>query len=186
MRTEKGFEIVNWSELSINSSGVINTPIPMCNANATASALIVLPGGRIAQFTSAAPHGLSEGQVVNILGATDTGYNGYVTVHVQSPTVFTYTLSGSPAVTPDVGGAKAYTLKVRKVLIKAAAANVADIQFGPNVTASARNIPAGTEYELTAPTVQAGSGFPPCYDLGTFFFQSASATQGISLLYVPL
>lgn len=58
--------------------------------------------GSTATVTTATAHGFQTGQYVTIAGATQTEYNGLFAVTVTSTTVFTYTVSGSPA-TPATG-----------------------------------------------------------------------------------
>lgn len=59
--------------------------------------------GTVATVTTTAAHGYQAGDKVTIAAATPTDYNGLKTItSVLSPTVFTYTVSGSP-VTPATG-----------------------------------------------------------------------------------
>jgi cytoskeletal protein CcmA (bactofilin family) len=55
-----------------------------------------------ATATTTSPHGFQTGDTVQVSGATQSQYNGTFTVTVTSGTVFTYTVSGSPA-TPATG-----------------------------------------------------------------------------------
>ena len=184
MQTENGFTVENLTELVLSSSGTVSTPVQMCAAGIAASNLQVLGGGILAQFTTATAHGFFNGQVVNIVGATDAGFNGYVRITVVSATVFTYQLVGTPAVTTDVGGATAATLKVRKALIYALATNTAPVTWGPNANATARTLQPGQEYELTGGP-RSASGLNSSFDLATFWFQSTAASQNISIMYIP-
>lgn len=53
--------------------------------------------GATATATSATPHGLVTGQIVNIRGATQTEYNGDFVVTVTGASTFTYSVTGTPA-----------------------------------------------------------------------------------------
>jgi hypothetical protein len=55
-----------------------------------------------ATLTTSSAHGYQTGDSVTISGANETQYNGTFTITVTSATVFTYTVSGSPA-TPATG-----------------------------------------------------------------------------------
>ena len=55
-----------------------------------------------ATATTYGKHGLEDGQIVAIVGATQTEYNGSVTITVASTTSFSYTFAGS-ATTPATG-----------------------------------------------------------------------------------
>ena len=59
--------------------------------------------GTIATILTATAHGLSTGAIVQISGATDPLYNGEYSIIVTSTTNFTYTMSGTPAVSPAAG-----------------------------------------------------------------------------------
>ena len=52
--------------------------------------------------TTYGKHGLEDGQIVAIAGATQTEYNGSKTIAVASPTTFTYDFAGTPT-TPATG-----------------------------------------------------------------------------------
>ena len=56
----------------------------------------------LATATTYGKHGLDDGQIVAIAGAGETEYNGSVTIAVESPTTFTYDVSGTPS-TPASG-----------------------------------------------------------------------------------
>ena len=58
--------------------------------------------GTPATVTPAAAHGLATGDYARLAGATQTAYNGKFSVTVTNSTVFTVTVSGSPA-TPATG-----------------------------------------------------------------------------------
>jgi len=58
--------------------------------------------GTTATVTCAAVHGLVTGDYARIAGAVQTAYNGKFAVTVTNTTIFTYTVSGSPA-TPATG-----------------------------------------------------------------------------------
>lgn len=184
MKTENGFQVLDFTELDVTSSGVGGTALQMSGPGIAATNLTVLGGGGLAKFTTATAHGFFNGQLVNIIGATDTGFNGYVSITVVSATVFTYWLIGVPLVTTDAGGATAATIKIRKALIQALVANTDTITFGPNANASARPLLPGGEYELTS-GIMSASGFPSSFDLAKWYFKSASASQKISILYIP-
>lgn len=66
--------------------------------------------GTTATVTTTTPHGMFNGFKVRIAGATQTEYNGDFTVTVSGPSVFSYTVSGSPA-TPATGTATMEKLK---------------------------------------------------------------------------
>lgn len=55
-----------------------------------------------ATATTYGKHGLDDGQIVAITGASPAGYNGNATITVSSPTTFTYTVGGS-LTTPATG-----------------------------------------------------------------------------------
>ena len=189
MQTEKGSLIIDWKAVTVTSSAsdasVVSCVAP-ANATSAASGLVML-GPSALQFTASAAHGFFEGQMVNILGATDAGYNGYVSVHVVSTTVFTYQPAGAlPAVTPDVGTATAQTLKVRKALIQADIANGGTVTIGPNVTPLGRVLAAGQDYEISQPNVVTGDGRPAVYDLAKWFFKGSATSQKLNILYLPL
>lgn len=70
---------------------------------ALASVTSITRSGSTATVTMAAPHGLSSGQDVVIRGAAEDEYNGGgYAITVTSTTVFTYTVTGTPA-TPATG-----------------------------------------------------------------------------------
>ena len=56
----------------------------------------------LATATTYGKHGLEDGQIVAITGASPAGYNGTATITVSSPTTFTYTVGGS-LTTPATG-----------------------------------------------------------------------------------
>lgn len=175
---------MDFTELALTSTVGVSTPKQMCPTPIAATNLIVLGGGGLAQFTTATAHGFFNGQIVNIVNATDTGFNGYVRITVISPTVFTYVLVGTPAINIDAGGATAATLKIRKALILAPATNTDNVTFGPSSAATARTLPPGGEYELTA-GILSGSGLPSSFDLARWYFMSATTIQKLSILYIP-
>ncbi len=185
MQSANGLEILTWKELTLTSdAGNAALVSPMCTPNAATSLTFT---GNLATFTSTTPHGLLKGQTVNIDLATDAGYNGYVVVeNVISPTVFTYWLVGAPVTTPDVGGATATTLKVRKALISALSTNSGNVTFGPSraaATAAKRTLGPGQEWELEAPISERG-GFAGCFDLAQWFFKGSAVSQAISIIYI--
>lgn len=69
-------------------------------ANVTVSS--ITRSGTTATVTTSAAHGLTTNDYVRIAGAVQTAYNGQFQVTVSTTTVFTYTVSGSPA-TPATG-----------------------------------------------------------------------------------
>jgi hypothetical protein len=99
--------------------------------------------GTTATVTMSTAHFLQSGQVVNILGADQSEYNGTALVTVVNATTFTITVAGSPA-TPATG-----TIKIRRpgqsILVTASASIGNKIVgnfiycglFGINVLASA-------------------------------------------------
>jgi len=58
--------------------------------------------GQVATVTTAAPHGLNDGEPVTIAGANQSQYNGIFQISNISTTQFSYVVTGSPA-TPATG-----------------------------------------------------------------------------------
>lgn len=137
--------------------------------------------GGVATVTTSAAHGLSVGDGVNVKGAMPSDYKGLHTVAtVPLTTTFTYAVpSGiaSPA-TPErkLIVASVPAQKATRVLIRAAVGNTDSISFGPTKFANFDTILAGGTYLL--------EGDGATLDLSTWFFQSATASQSVSLLYV--
>ncbi|OFW37650.1 MAG: hypothetical protein A3J29_06145 [Acidobacteria bacterium RIFCSPLOWO2_12_FULL_67_14b] len=69
---------------------------------AAVSVSSITRSGTTATVTTAAAHGLATGDYARLAGATQTAYNGKFSVTVTSTTVFTVTVSGTPA-TPATG-----------------------------------------------------------------------------------
>ena len=84
--------------VSINTAPLV---VPFSLANDVAVTSITLSGST-ATVTTTAAHGYTTGDYVEMRGATETEYNGDFQVTVSSATVFTYTVTGTPA-TPATG-----------------------------------------------------------------------------------
>lgn len=69
---------------------------------ASVSVSSITRSGSTATVTTAAAHSLLTGEYVRVAGATQTEYNGKFQATVTSSTVFTYTVTGTPA-TPATG-----------------------------------------------------------------------------------
>jgi hypothetical protein len=61
-------------------------------------------GNLTATLTTAAPHGLVDGNRVTISGATEANYNGTYVIDVTGSTTFTYTMATAPAANATVVG----------------------------------------------------------------------------------
>ena len=61
-------------------------------------------GNLTATVTTAAPHGLIDGNRITISGATASNYNGTYVIDVTSTTTFTYTMATAPAANATVVG----------------------------------------------------------------------------------
>lgn len=79
----------------IDELNVIRAAVPRAIVSITRA-------GTVATATTADPHGLTNGDIVKVQGATLAPYNVQATVTVTTTTAFTYTVAGSP-VTPAVG-----------------------------------------------------------------------------------
>jgi hypothetical protein len=73
------------------------------------SIVSITRSGATATVTSTAPHGLFNGQMARVSGATQPEYNGDFIVTVSGPNAYSYTVTGSPA-SPATG-----TLGFRKL-----------------------------------------------------------------------
>lgn len=71
-------------------------PLTPVSADAVAVSSITRAGS-VATVTTAVAHGYVSNARVTIAGATETDYNGTFTVTVVTTTIFTYTVSGTPA-----------------------------------------------------------------------------------------
>jgi hypothetical protein len=162
MVTNNGFEIGLWRKLALTSdagsAAVISAVAPVL-ATAANGGLTFANG--LATMICQANHGLYEGQMVCIYGATDPGYDCYAPAHIIGPLTFSYPLPGAAtskwvggqpqgpgsapnlgtliftpssytvATSPDAGNAKVSTLKVRKAIITASTANGGNFFLGP-------------------------------------------------------
>lgn len=69
--------------------------VTLLSANTTQTIATLTSSGTTATATTASAHGLSTSNVVNIQGASPSGYNGTYTITVTSTTKFTYALASS-------------------------------------------------------------------------------------------
>lgn len=186
-QTEKGFVVLDWQELDVNTdAGSIATVNLLTPVLATSAVGGLTFKGQLATMVCTAAHGLFNGQVVNILSATDAGYNGYYRITVIDTLTFTYVPTTAPAVTPDVGAANVYTLKVRKAYLISASTNTGTITVGVKNTGTGIPILPGQFVEVSEPTVQDASGFPACFDLGKWFIKGSVLNQSLTIMYLPL
>ncbi len=91
----------------------------------------------IATATTDEPHNLGTGMQVEILGATETEYNGTVTITVTAPDEFQYTVSGTPT-SPATG---TITAEIDRALI-----NCESDEFGAD-----QNLAGGSSLTLGTP-----------------------------------
>jgi subtilisin-like proprotein convertase family protein len=83
------------------------------NAGVASPISSITISGNTATVTTAAPHGLINGDVVTVQGADQAPYNGSFQVLVTSPKTFTYTVIGSPLPTmPATGSVAATTITI--------------------------------------------------------------------------
>lgn len=136
----------------------------------------------VATVTTPAAHKLITGDVVKIHGTSLSDYNGVTLVtSAPTPTTFTYAVSNNP-VSPAVVRAAFMTWNVpqitpNKMLLIAPSTNAANISFGPNSSANADVIAPGTDYLIESR--------PDCVlDLSAWYFQSANASQALTILYL--
>lgn len=190
MFQESGFVILKWSDIAPVSDGastaVVSNMAPVL-ATATAGGVTLI--GATINFVCTAAHGFFTGQYVQVIGATDAGYNLYKQVTVISPTVFQYaaTVGSLPATSPDLGTPTVRTLKVRKVILNSATSNTGIITFGPNSTPTGPNpLNPGDSYEITQPNVQSATGLPGCFDLSDWYFKASVVAQTLNILYIPI
>jgi len=181
LRTFGGFRYETITESVLTSSGSANTALQLCPATSILTISALTNSGSICSATTSSAHGYSTGQIVNILGATDTNFNGTYPVTVTSSTTFTYNSAAAP--TSSYVSATASTFQVRQVEIFAPSTNTAPVTFGPNSNASARTLAAGAIYTITQLFVVpdlAGTKF----DLATWYFKSTGTSQKLDLLWV--
>lgn len=88
-----------------NAAGSLITALDaiLVNGYNTVNTTSITRTGQVATLTASAAHGFATGDVALIASATQTEYNGEFVVTVTSPTVFTYTVTGTPA-TPATTG----------------------------------------------------------------------------------
>ena len=82
-RTQKSYTFTTGINVTLLSNSTTQTVTTLTSSGTTATA------------TTGNPHGLSSSNVVNISGASPSGYNGTYTITVTSTTQFTYTLASS-------------------------------------------------------------------------------------------
>ena len=74
----------------------------LVNGYGLVSVTSITRSGSVATVTTSAAHNFVTDQVVEIIGATETDYNGKQSITVTSGTTFTYTVTGTPT-TPATG-----------------------------------------------------------------------------------
>lgn len=127
--TEMLLPVLNWRRYYVRTSAQPSTPSSLGPETITASSLT--RSSTTATFTATKAHQLKTGDVVQITGATQKEYNIKATVTVTSTTAFTFTVS-SAAVTPATGSPVAnFTAMAQRFILKASAANDANVVFGP-------------------------------------------------------
>lgn len=140
----------------------------------------VSTAGVVASYVTTLPHRLTNGQRVGITGElTYPQFNGAFVVTVADPTHFSVTLPSAPG-----GNATAANVRInwraqaQWALLKAPAANTADVSFGPDANADYDTISAGAVYQLP---IQAIDGK---FDLATFSIKSVDASQVLNVLFI--
>ena len=110
-----------WDGSTITSYTALTTPVGLTVTPTFVDTLAVTSITRsssTATLTAASAHGLSTGDYVTIAGAAQSEYNGVFAITVTSATVFTYTVTGTPAtpatgtITMTSGGVTAYSYRV--------------------------------------------------------------------------
>jgi hypothetical protein len=89
---QDGYFIYNGSTWQAITSGTGQTISTITNAGTTAT------------LTTAAPHGLTTGNIVSVSGATPAAYNGTFTITVTGANTFTYVMSSNPGGNATVVG----------------------------------------------------------------------------------
>lgn len=105
---------VTWVRTDANNQqvrGDVSTRLLVTNDNQQVPSTITSTGGT-ATVTTPLAHGFTSGDHILVQGATLSNYNGSFVIAVTSGTIFTYTVTGSPA-SPAVGNP---TLTVEKQL----------------------------------------------------------------------
>lgn len=182
MRTENGFNIVTWNDAPIVSSGAAGTALQMIPASAIQALATLTNIGSVCTATTATPHNLPNGSSAQILGANDAAFNGYFVMNYISATSFSYQAASVPAVA--FGQATVSTFKARRALVYADPANTGPVTFGPNSNATSRTLAAGVEYQI--PESIGPQDFGAKFDLATWWFKSASASQTLRILLLSI
>lgn len=138
--------------------------------------------GTTATFTTAAGHRLPSGILVTVSGATESGYNVLAALVTKvSATVFTYPCKTTPSATPATGSPVfSFTPVAQHVMVYAASTNSAtpgeEVFIGPDDQANFYPLSPGQVF--TIPNVTGAR-----FDLSTWYFKSAAASQAISILF---
>jgi hypothetical protein len=138
-----------------------------------------------ATLTTSSVHGLSNGDVVTISGASPSNYNGTYSITVTGTSTFTYVMATAPSTNATVVGT--YTSGAWQTSLVNSATAVGQIPFSTNGTTftPTAKIVSGTAVASTSGTSINFTDIPSWVKRITVMFNSVS-TNGTSLFLIQL